>query len=45
MLRNKDDTMLQQRKKAMKKYVKSFDGKNGYRIKEFILNKFCEKFK
>ncbi len=43
LLRNKEDTMLEQRKRAMKKYIKSFDGKNGYRIKEFIFNKFREK--
>ncbi len=43
MLKNKQDPMLEIRKKASKEFIKHFDGKNGYRIKEFIKNKYIER--
>lgn len=36
------DTMLEARRSAMQKYIKHFDGKNGYRIKTFIKDKYLE---
>lgn len=41
--RGEDDKTLELRKEACKKYIKHFDGRNGYRIKEFIKEKFLEK--
>ena len=43
MIKNEQDPMLELRKKASKEYVKHFDGKNGWRIKEFIKEKYLEK--
>lgn len=34
------DTTLELRKKACSRYIKHFDGKNGWRIKEFITEKY-----
>ena len=42
IIKNEQDPMLELRKKASKKYVKHFDGKNGLRIKEFIKSKYFE---
>ncbi|MDE7430549.1 MAG: hypothetical protein K2N34_01300, partial [Lachnospiraceae bacterium] len=42
MVKNNHDPMLELRKKASEKYVKHFDGKNGWRIKEFIKSKYLE---
>lgn len=42
MIKNGGDTMLEVRKAAAQKYVKHFDGKNGYRIKNFIKDKYLE---
>lgn len=39
------DTTLELRKKACSRYIKHFDGKNGWRIKEFITEKYLEKMK
>lgn len=39
------DTTLELRKKACNRYIKHFDGKNGWRIKEFITEKYLEKMK
>lgn len=44
MIRLNQDPMLQMRKIASEKYIKHFDGKNGMRIKDFISNKFFEKY-
>lgn len=43
MVCNGEDPMYEQRKQASLKFVKNFDGKNGLRIKEFIIEKFNEK--
>lgn len=43
IIKNNQDPMLELRKKASEKYIKHFDGKNGWRIKEFIKNKYFEK--
>lgn len=43
IVKNKQDPMLELRKKASEKYIKHFDGKNGWRIKEFIKRKYYEK--
>lgn len=43
MIRSKEDSMFELRERASKKYIKSFDGRNGWRIKEFIKEKFIEK--
>lgn len=43
MIKRRKDPMLELRKKASRKYIKHFDGKNGWRIKEFIKEKFIEK--
>lgn len=43
MLRYKQDPKLELRKIASEKYIKHFDGKNGWRIKEFIKEKYYEK--
>ena len=45
MLQAGKDPMYKLRKQASKKYVKNFDGKNGWRIKEFIKNKYFELIK
>ena len=37
------DPMWEKRKNAFEKYVKNFDGKNGYRIKEFIKTEYRKK--
>lgn len=42
MIKAGQDTMLEKRKAASKKYIKNFDGKNGERIKNFIEKKFQE---
>ncbi len=42
MIRNKQDPMLSLREKGSREFVKHFDGKNGYRIKEFIKAKYFE---
>lgn len=42
MVREDQDTMLEIRKKAVKQYVKHFDGQNGVRIKVFVEEKFFE---
>ena len=44
MIERGDDPMYSIREEAARKYVKHFDGKNGWRIKEFIKQKFREKF-
>lgn len=36
MITREEDILLPLRKKAFDAYIKNFDGKNGYRIKEFI---------
>ena len=38
------DPMKERRKMAFDKYVKSFDGKNGYRLKEFLKTEFRKKY-
>ena len=43
LVRSNRDSMIDKRKHAFKKYIKAFDGKNGWRIKEYIKEKFCEK--
>lgn len=43
MLANKQDPMFKIRQEAAGKYIKSFDGKNGWRIKEFIKKKYFER--
>lgn len=42
IIKNDKDTMMEARKSAAQKYVKHFDGKNGYRIKNFIKEKYLE---
>lgn len=42
IIKNDEDTMMEVRKSAAKKYIKHFDGKNGYRIKTFIKEKYLE---
>lgn len=42
MIKKRQDPMLELREKAIQKYVKHFDGKNGFRIKEFISRKYKE---
>lgn len=42
-IKNNQDTTLELRKEACNKYIKHFDGKNGWRIKEFITEKYLEK--
>lgn len=39
------DTALELRKEACNRYIKHFDGRNGWRIKEFITEKYLEKIK
>ena len=43
MVKNKSDFMLEQRKISSEKFVKNFDGQNGWRIKEFIKEKYNER--
>lgn len=43
MIKNKQDPMLHLREKASEEYIKHFDGKNGWRIKEYIKEKYLEK--
>ena len=43
MIERGDDPMYQVREKAAREYVKHFDGKNGWRIKEFIKQAFKDK--
>lgn len=43
-IKNDQDTTLDLRKEACEKYIKHFDGKNGWRIKEFIKQKYLEQF-
>lgn len=43
LIKNSQDPMLKLRKEASEKYIKHFDGKNGFRIKEFIREKYLEK--
>lgn len=42
MLKKKEDPMFELRRKASSECVKYFDGKNGWRIKEFIKEKYYE---
>ena len=42
LIKNEKDHMLEKRKKALKEYIKHFDGKNGERIKAFIVEKLQE---
>lgn len=42
-IKNRQDPMLELRKQASAKYIKHFDGKNGWRIKEFVKEKYLEK--
>lgn len=42
MIRTGGDLMYEKRKTAASKYVKHFDGKNGWRIKEFLKEKYYE---
>lgn len=42
IIKNDKDTMMEARKSAVQKYIKHFDGKNGYRIKTFIKQKYLE---
>lgn len=44
MFRRGEDPMYEQRKSAAENFVLHFDGKNGQRIKEFIIEKYKEKF-
>lgn len=44
-VKNNQDSTLELRKEACKKYIKNFDGKNGWRIKEFIKEKYFELIK
>lgn len=44
MVKNEQDPMFALRSGICKKYIKYFDGKNGWRTKEFIKNKYCEKY-
>lgn len=41
-VKNNQDITLELRKEACRKYIKHFDGKNGWRIKEFIKEKYFE---
>lgn len=45
MILRGEDSMYEKRKAAAEKFVKHFDGKNGWRIKEFIKEKYFEKIK
>ncbi len=36
--------ILEGREKLIKKYIANFDGKNGQRIKEFVTDKYFEKY-
>lgn len=40
MVKKEEDDLFPLREKAFNAYIKNFDGKNGYRIKEFIKSKF-----
>lgn len=42
MIKENRDPMFLSRKEASEKFVKNFDGKNGWRIKEFIKEKYFE---
>jgi hypothetical protein len=44
MIKAKKDPMFCLRKRVSEKYVKNFDGRNGWRIKEFIKEKWMERF-
>lgn len=39
-IKQENDRLLPLREEASKKFIKNFDGKNGYRIKEFIKKKY-----
>lgn len=41
-VKNNQDTSFELRNEACNKYIKHFDGKNGWRIKEFIKKKYIE---
>ena len=43
MIRHEQDPMLDVRRHSAEKFVKHFDGKNGWRIKEFVKRKFFDK--
>lgn len=43
LIKNKQDPMFELRKTASEKCIMHFDGKNGWRIKEFIKEKYFEK--
>ena len=42
-IKNGDDPMYEERKRAAEIYIKHFDGKNGWRVREFIKNKVADK--
>ena len=44
MIERDEDPMREFRQQKAKEYVKHFDGKNGWRIKEFIKQAFKDKF-
>lgn len=44
LIKKKEDPMLELRKQACETYVKNFDGRNGWRIKEFVKDKWMERF-
>ena len=43
LMRRGEDPMKEERRHVAQKYIKGFDGRNGYRIKEFIKSKFRER--
>ncbi len=43
MIERGEDTRYEDRQKLFEKYVSHFDGKNGQRIKEFVMEKYNEK--
>lgn len=43
IIKNNQNPMLELRKRESEKCIKHFDGKNGWRIKEFIKRKYYEK--
>lgn len=42
LIQNGKDTMLSEREKACKTYIKNFDGKNSIRVREFVKKKYLE---
>ena len=43
MVKEGKDLMFHKRKEASEAYIKHFDGKNGWRIKEFIKAQYFKK--